>query len=179
MAHIFPAGYQTRGCYLVPIDAALLPYVAGLLRYYEQRAAWASEQDYEQGYNAFAELEACMTKLCAEELIESNRQIYRLLDSIYNGTQYTLADDDPLTIYPVIPPVPNTDDPIMPGMRAVMGRVFRVLDNGINGTLYNDFQSSTAIRNQLATIIELLQAQENADNTEVIEQLQIIAGALV
>lgn len=55
MKHTFPATYG-EDSKLVEIDVALIPYVAGALEYLTQRYAWATDIDYELGYNAFAQL---------------------------------------------------------------------------------------------------------------------------
>lgn len=111
MQHAFPDDYGTRGCFLVPIDKSLLSIVAGELKYLEQRRAWKTDQDYEQGYNAIAELEACMTKLCTQELAEAQNRIYRLIDSTFNGVVYTNTGTPqapvltpPLPLVPTISP---------------------------------------------------------------------------
>lgn len=56
MIYTFPPNYGTDSI-LVEVDAALVPLVAGALRPFEQRYSWATDIDYEQGYNAFCKLQ--------------------------------------------------------------------------------------------------------------------------
>lgn len=109
MQHSFPDNYGEE-CIIIVIDKALVPLVGGALKPFEQSYSWVTDADYEQGYNAFAQLQASMANNCLEELIESNRQIYRLLDAGLNGQTYTTAPDplDPTKeiALPAIPVAP-------------------------------------------------------------------------
>lgn len=140
MKHTFPSDYG-ECCYLVPIDRALVPLVAGALRYFEERAAWVSEQDYEQGYNAFAELQADMTGRCVEDLIQAHERTYRLLDRALNGVAYTATPDpidpvlNPPIISPAIPVVPPTTA-LAPGLLARFERLVHVSENLASGRVY-------------------------------------------
>lgn len=141
MKHVFPAGYG-ECCYLVPIDRALVPLVAGALRYFEQRAAWVSDEDHELAYNAFAELQANMTGRCIEDLIEAHERTYRLLDRALNGVAYTATPDpidpvlNPPVISPAIPAVPPTTA-LAPGLLARFERLVHVQENMASGRVYN------------------------------------------
>lgn len=55
MKYTFPTDYRDDP-YLVEIDAALVPFVSGALMKFLIREVWATESDYELGYNAFCEL---------------------------------------------------------------------------------------------------------------------------
>lgn len=74
MRYAFPATYG-EDCVLVPIDAALVPLVAGALLLFQQRGYWKTDADYEQGYNAFAELQADMSGRCIDKLIVEIRAL--------------------------------------------------------------------------------------------------------
>lgn len=121
MQHEFPWDYGTRGCFLVPIDKSLISIIAGQLKYLEQRRAWKTDTDYEQGYNAIAELEACMTKLCVEEFVESQNRLYRLLDGALNGNVYSnVGTIQEPNIQPPIPLVPTiTNDTYIRRLMAI------------------------------------------------------------
>lgn len=140
MPFTFPDAYG-QNCYLVPIDAALVPLVAGALKLFEQRSIWESEEDYQAGYNAFAELQVCMTGRCIADLVEAQERTYRLLDRALNGTAYVATPDpiDPLmnppTITPAIPDVPPTTA-LSPGLLARFERHLRLLDNLSTGRNY-------------------------------------------
>lgn len=181
MPYSFPSGYNESKCFLVPIRAALVPFVAGVLRQLEAREAWETETDYEQGYNAIAELEACMVRTCVDELLDSNDRLYRLLDSALYGRQYQIDYDpgDPniFAINPHIPDVPYSTI-TLPGLLARAERIEHVLDNALNGTFYPEYPSNTAMRNQLARIIELLEQGGGELDDDMLEQLKLIVAAL-
>lgn len=177
MAQTFPANYAESRCVLVPLHLALVPFVAGALRELETRRPWQTDQDHEAAYNAVAEIEATMLNTCLEELVEGNKRLYRLLDGALYGRSYTVADEDPLTIYPEIPLVPNTEAEL-PGLVTRFQRIEHVIDNGINGTYYaGEYESNTSMRNQLAVIIEILQTQgQGSLDDDMLQQLITIAG---
>jgi hypothetical protein len=112
--YAFPTTYGER-CILLPIDSSLVPLISGALKLFEQRGYWIADEDYEAGYNAFAELQALMSNNCLRELVESNRQIYRLLDTALNGVAYSASGDEPPVISPAIPAAPAA--PALPPMR--------------------------------------------------------------
>lgn len=176
----FPAdSYQASDCLLVPVPAALVPMLAGCWRQLEQRGAWLTDADYEQAYNAIAAVQACMTAICAKDLIESNRQLYRLLDSAFFGRQYSAAGTgDDITITPDIPPAP-AGAPALPGLLARSERLEQLLDNALNGTFYDAYPSNQSIRVDLRAILEQLQAgqQDNLD-PEILAQLVQIAALI-
>jgi len=137
--YAFPATYG-EDCILVPIDAALVPMVAGALIHFQQRGYWKTDADYEQGYNAFAELQADMSGRCIADLIESNNRIYRLLDTSLNGETYTSAPNpaDPTRplVTPDIPAAPASGEPTdLPSaaLRSRMERLINLVDNLTTG----------------------------------------------
>lgn len=140
MRYTFPQAYG-QCCYLVPIDAALVPLVAGALRLFEERGIWVTDEDYELGYNAFAELQVCMTGRCIQDLVEAQERTYRLLDRALNGTAYVATPDpvdpvlNPPTITPAIPDVPPTTA-LAPGLLARNERLLRLVDNLSTGRNY-------------------------------------------
>lgn len=73
MPYSFPIGYNDSACYLVPIRADLVPFVAGALRQLEAREMWLTEADYEAAYNAVAEIEAAMMNNCIADLVDELR----------------------------------------------------------------------------------------------------------
>ena len=86
MKYAFPEGYG-NDCILVEIDVALVPLVAGALRPFEQRYSWVSDADYEQGYNAFARLQADFMGKCLEKLqmeIRAMRGVDELVDAVFD-----------------------------------------------------------------------------------------------
>ncbi len=168
MRYTFPPDYSERTCYLVPINVTLIPMVAGALRFFEKRGSWETEQDYEQGYTAFAELQVCLMKACIDDLVESNNRLYRLLDTALYGRVYQLVTTEPLTITPEIPPVP---DPFStaPGMVPAVDGLAGVLDPGWFG-----FGGSRAT---LADIVRALRVGKESTATDVWQKVKGILDA--
>jgi hypothetical protein len=177
MNYVFPSDYGERGCYVVAIDAALVPLVAGALRIFEQPWAWRTVEDYERGYNAFAELQACMAVTCLNKLIESNNQIYRLLDTNLTGKEYT-EGLDPITGEPIAePPIPVVPElPIYPLLVRV-ARVEQLLDNAFNGLISDDWPNPVSIRDQLQAIQDAL-AADDADIEQILNDLTAVLALL-
>lgn len=117
----------------MPIDAALVPLISGALAKFQERGVWASAEDYEAGYNAFAELQAAMSGNTLRELITAVNQVYRLLDTSLNGTQYT-ADGD--LVEPAIPAVPPASTNAANALRAHVGRLHQLAENAATGAAY-------------------------------------------
>lgn len=135
MKYEFPDTYG-QSCILVAIDSSLLPMIAGALRPFEQRYTWLSDADFEQGYNAFAALQASFMNNCLADLVESNNRIYRLLDTALNGVQYTASGDVPPVITPAIPAAPSLDPAVAPGLRARFERLVHLVDNLTTGRTF-------------------------------------------
>lgn len=141
------APYTAKDPSTVDIVTLPLRYVPLLLLAIERqkdRRDWTSETDWEQGY----------TDLCAiqwemlmggnlQELIESNRQIYRLLDTSLNGRAYTAVPDpeapEELIISPDIPPAPANPSPAtLPpyALRRRFERLVNLTDNQATGAQF-------------------------------------------
>lgn len=155
----------------MPIDKALVPLVAGVLKQFEQRSYWNTEVDYERGYNAFAELQVCMSGNCISDLTASIDRLYRLLDTTYNGTIYSAGDPDPATgerqITPDIPAVPPAGTSAENAMRAHVGRLWQLAENATNGRTFQadaGIEGSPALDDTLSTraTIRALQGIINA-----------------
>jgi hypothetical protein len=173
----FPADYAERSCYLVAINASLIPLVAGALRFYEKRGTWASDLDYEQGYNAFAELQECMMRLCVDQLIESNDRLYRMIDTAIYGTEYSEISTDPLVVEPAIG---STHSLAFERPDSILGRMEdmrQLLQNGINGTDTPLYDRETGIRDLLELIQEALDTESGLDS-DMLAKLAEIALAL-
>lgn len=121
----------------MPIDAALVPFVSGALMKFQERGVWSSGEDYELGYNAFAELQAAMSATSLRELITAVNQVYRLLDSSLNGTEYTATTiDGVVTVSPEIPATPTDSTSEPNAMRAHLGRLQQLAENASTGAYY-------------------------------------------
>ena len=173
----FPVDYADRSCYLVAINASLIPLVAGALRFYEKRGCWISDSDYEQGYYAFAELQACMMQLCLDQLIESNDRLYRMLGTAIYGTTYVVDSTDPLIVSPAIDP---THTLTIESDESILGRMDlhkQLLENALNGTDTPNYSDTPGIRELLANLITAVEAG-TAEDTDILAELEAIAVLL-
>lgn len=150
----FPETYTTANCVLVPINQALIPFVSGALKLYEQRGYWYSDEDFEQAYTAFVELQANMNNDCLQKLTEGVDRIYRLLDTALNGTQYAQIGEE---ISPPISAVPPANSTAANAMRAQVRRLHQLAENAataaeysagsaLEGTVGLDYDGSWAAR---------------------------------
>jgi hypothetical protein len=181
MKYTFPANYAESDCYLVAINVALLPLVAGALKHFEERRCWHTDEEYESAYNAFAALEACMTSCCVRQLIDSNDRIYRLLDSALNGAVYAVAGAgtlaDPYLYEPAMPLVPQTLPGEEPSLKFSGEKTLRLIDNLVNATTYTDAPDNRNIRDMLQEIIDKAEGTGEFDE-EIRDKLIQIALAL-
>jgi len=178
MKYIFPADYDERSCYLVAINASLIPMVAGALRFYEKRGTWHTDADYESGYNAFAALQACFMKCCIDDLIESNDRLYRMLDTAIYGRDYAVIATEPELV--VDPPIQPTHLLTIENEDSILGRMEdmkQLLQNGINGTETPLYDRADGIRDLLEQIKLAIEAGENLD-PEMLAKLGEIAVLL-
>lgn len=70
MSRTWPADYDSECYVLLPVPVAAVPIVAGKIGELEQRSEWASEADWEQGYQFAACLEACLME-CGQSFSET------------------------------------------------------------------------------------------------------------
>lgn len=177
MRYTFPADYAERTCYLVAINASLIPLVAGALKHFEERRSWHTDAEYEQAFNAFLELEICMTRACIDDFIESNNRLYRMVDTAIFGTAYTVTSDDPLVVDPLIAP---THDLTIADPSSILGRMEdqrQLLQNALNGTETPNYDRANGVRDLLESLIAAVQAGDSSDE-DMLAQLVQIAGLL-
>lgn len=180
MQFVFPLDYGNRDCFLVAIDASIIPLVAGALQMYEERRNWHDDAEYERAYNAFAELQACMTKTCLSELIESNNRIYRLLDAGIFGRTYDVISEDPLIVEPAIPPVPDlstTGD----GLIGQVNNMQLMLRNALNGDVFPSagYTNPRGVKPLLEELIEQSGGLSDEEKAQLFQKLLEIAAALI
>jgi|EndMetStandDraft_7_1072992.scaffolds.fasta_scaffold68607_2 hypothetical protein len=171
----FPSDYGTRGCALVAVDLSLLPIIAGLIKPLEQERLWVTE-DYEAAYRAITALEACMTALCVQDLVESNNRLYRLIDAGLFGRAYDAGAEPPGTITPIIPDVPDLSfaDPGLLGKVEYLSQAFQSFVGGIDTA---NFIGTPNVLGLLQAIIDAL-AAEDTDLGDLLSQLELIAALL-
>lgn len=177
MKPTFPSDWRDMPCFLISTPAPLVPYTAGLLKILENRGFWADDDSFHDAYTALYELERCYVSTCVSDLIESNRQIYRLLDTIHNGQLYSASGETPDTISPVIPLVPPRG---IVNDNSEMGRsqiVIEALESFIAGSDTPHFSGTPNIHALLQAIIDALSTEET-DLGDLLTQLELIAGLL-
>ena len=167
MRYVFPADYDTAPCYLVPINVALIPLVAGALKHFEERRSWNSDEEHEIAYNAFIALEAQMTACTMQALLDSNDRLYRLIDTAMYGRVYQLVSDPP-SITPAIPAVPSTT--VEPA--GLLGMV-----NALPGILDAGWFGIGGHKATLADVVKALRVGSSDTAGGLVTQLEGILGA--
>lgn len=164
MVYTFPDNYDDAPCYLVAINATLIPFVAGALKKFEERRSWHSDEEHQQAYNAFTELEICMTKLCLEQLLESNDRIYRMISTAIYGTEYSVVTSVPLVVSPAIGP---THALTIERPDSILGRMEdqrQLLQNALNGTDTPNYGRADGVRDLLELIKTAIEANGGLDD---------------
>lgn len=169
----FPSDWRDQPCFLVTIPRPLVPYVGGLLKLAEQRGFWATEEDYQDGYNAVIELEACLMATCLNVLLEKQDALYRLLNTALRGEEYSTVSTDPLVVAPSIEPHVSLGFVDQDSIFGQLDRLTQLIDNRIAGTETPLYDSLPGLKQQLEDIIAAL--GEGTDLTEVISNLEAIA----
>lgn len=202
MKYTFPTTYGDE-TYLVPIDAALIPLISGSINKFQLSSVWETPEDYRQGYQAFAELQANLMAASLRDLVEGQNRLYRLLDTSLNGTQYTATGD---VISPDIPAVPPSSTGAANAMRAHIGRLHQLAENaatgaaygadsGIDGSAALDYAGSWRARLEavqgeinagwfgiggqpatLADLVSSLRIGSDGDTTRITDAISAIAG---
>lgn len=140
--------------YFVYISRPMIDIISGLMSILVERRIYATQDDYERGYNLTALIKGCMLDCPAERLIHGQEALYRLIDRSVNGTVYTVVSESPLVVEPPIPAAPSLSY-TLPGQIAQLELV--------NVTLQE-------IRDALVS--------EGVEPETVAKLLQIIAGLL-
>lgn len=172
--YTFPADYDAGNCYLVPVPAALVPLVAGALRHFEERRSWHSDAEHEQAYNAFVELQAVFMQLCVKDLIESNNRLYRLLDTAFFGTTYTIEQEEPLIVSPAIEPVHGINYSNDASLLGKTDLLLQLVDNALNGTNTANYNYSPSVKQLLQDLVTAMANNGQLDD-DMLEKLTEIA----
>lgn len=75
MALHYPTDVEDSDCILLFVPAALVPIIGALFSQLEKRERWATNDDYEQGYRAFTELQDQLMNNCMKTLIDEIRAL--------------------------------------------------------------------------------------------------------
>jgi len=172
----FPEDWRDQPCFLVAVPRPLVPYVGGLLKIMEQRGFWGSATDYEAGYTAVVELEACLMSTCLDLLMQQNDALYRLLNTSIMGVTYATVSENPLVVTPVIAPHVTLDVHDQDSIMGRLDRLTQLVDNRLAGTETPLYDELPGIKQQLEEIIAAL--GEEVDLTSVISNLELIVAAL-
>lgn len=178
MRYTFPTDYAERSCYVIAINASLIPLVAGALKHFEERRSWHDDAEHEQAYNAFADLQRCFMKCCIDDLIASNDRLYRMVDTALYGTEYTIEETDPALI--VTPEIGPTHELTIENADSILGRMEdmrQLLQNALNGTETPNYDRANGVRDLLESLITAVEESGGLD-PEMLAQLVEIAGLL-
>jgi hypothetical protein len=75
---------------MVCIPTALVPFFRIFFAQMQERGTWATREDWYKGYQAFVAIEEeLMGCTGLQVMIDEQRRLYRLLDSVFNGKLYT------------------------------------------------------------------------------------------
>jgi hypothetical protein len=157
---VFPPEPATdERAYLVCVPERLLPLFCGALKTLEEREAWASDDDWRLGYQWIVETQANLMNNCIDKLVESNNQIYRLLDTVFNGTPYSV---DAFT-GSVVPDIPVAPTAAAAGVGVGFGLRKQLLD--MQGVLPSGWPFGFG--NKPATIGDLVRAMRNDSPAQI------------
>ena len=189
----FPVFPSYEPAHLACVPRALLPLLCGQLAELERRDAWATDADWQQGYQWIVDFQADLMSGCVDRIVEMQERTYRLLDTALNGTVYDVtpaesplptppADPTKPTITPDIPDAPPATAPQLLTNIALRNRIDRLVDlvdNGLNGTMIpNSPSTKPSLRDNIEEIRALIEAQgENSDEVESLIRLVLLALA--
>ena len=124
---VYPS--DTGPCqWIVALDKDLIPMVSGALAFWENRWAWATEYDYEQGYQALQRIRINLMGKCITDLLNQNDRLYALLAESLRGTAYTSATVDPSGRLVYAPPLTDLPPAIAPASAGLQPALARKLD---------------------------------------------------
>jgi len=169
----FPEDWRDQPCFLVSIPRPLVPYVAGLMKLAEQRGFWLTETDYQNGYTAVIEMEACLMSTCLNVLLQKQDELYRMLNTGIFGVTYATVSEDPLVVTPAIAPHVTLDVHDQDSIMGRLDRLTQLVDNRLAGTETPLYDELPGIKQQLEDIIAAL--GDTSDLTTIISDLEAIA----
>ena len=82
VGHIYPLPAEEPSCVLLFVPIELAPLVGGLFRRMERRNEWATDNDWQQGYKAFVELQDQLMSNCTSDIVTELRAL-RGLNPLY------------------------------------------------------------------------------------------------
>lgn len=84
----------------VCVEMEMIPLLCGLLRKWEDSGVWATDEDWQNGYQWAAQIQEQLMAGCLntgiQTIIDEQRRLYRLLDTALNGAAYTATAYGPI-----------------------------------------------------------------------------------
>lgn len=106
---------------LIEFPAEYVPHTLSALESRKNRVLWISDEDYTQGLQGINRAQWSLLMDALPALLERQDRIYRLVDSIFNGTVYLVqtasTPTTPAIVTPAIPDAPPADVGELPGLR--------------------------------------------------------------
>jgi hypothetical protein len=144
---------------LIEINARMIPIIIRAMKKYKHRKSWVSEDDYKSGLQQINTLEVSLLT-GVQEIVTSLERIYRLVDSIHNGTAYSVVAPatatTPAEVAPAIPDAPGAPAGITSGLRRQLLDSQGVLPGGWFG-----------IGSAPATTADLVKAMRNDSQAQI------------
>jgi len=149
MKIVIPDTYPTGNCILIPVDVAIAPLIAGMLRQFTEKHIWEANS-YETGYNAIQEIIAAMSTNCIGDLVTELRAL-RGIKPEYASTPVEEQTTDMF----------NSFNDLLAANLAARG----ILDDGWFTDTY-------------ATYADIVQAQRGTDKTNTVGLWDTVSGLL-
>ena len=153
--YVFPTDkYSENDVSIATVPKAFIPFFRRLWEILQDRDTWYDRESWFRGYQTAAWLEEMLMTATLGDLVEGQRQIYRLIDTIFNGAQYGTVGDPPI-VSPEIPIVPDGNDYDLPGLRKQLLDAQGIINAGWFG-----------IGGRPATLADLAEAMKGANNAD-------------
>jgi hypothetical protein len=159
-----------------------IPIVQGMIWLRSQKYWWQDEESARNGRQMLYEMGVSMLTNCNDEVVQAVDRLYRLQDSIHNGTVYSRSGEgtpqDPYVYNPPMPSVPLTAVYSEPGLRWNVDDLREMLANFTQGTATVNYPDVRNPRQQLQEILTAIQGMEGADTEQIENLLNLIVLAL-
>jgi len=165
---------------LIELDVSVVPYLLGALFLSEHKFYFVNDEQSRLRRSMLCKQGAYMLLGASDRIIEAIDRLYRLTDSIHNGTVYAVDGEgttlDPYVYYPSMPLVPTTEPGAEPSVKFDLSKIMRLVDNLTNATTYSDAPDDRNLRQLLVDILTALDAEGSLDPEMLAELVQILAA---
>lgn len=169
-------------CATTSLAKESIPILQGMIWLRSQKYWWEDAESAKNGRRMLNELGVSMLTNCNKEVVEAIDRVYRLQDSIHNGTVYSRSGEgtleNPYIFNPPMPSVPLTAVYDEPGLRWAIDDLREMLNNFTNGVATVNYPDVRNPRQQLADILAAIQAGEEVSTEEIENLLNLIVLAL-